>query len=178
MAAIRWGVCARKKIVKNHLLFPALPNFTRYARLFLSPIIYNLYSSLPSVPSGPGGTHCRGFCSALLVYFTANSHKVFTMNKGYFNTCFLMSGWTARRLCSYFQAKCFQSRDSPGEALIQATYHSLLFLRAAESRVRPQFSTITVAGGEWVCEQISDNQCKPLYPKVNNPSSFVPVSHA
>ena len=28
------------------------------------------------------------------------------------------------------------------------------------------FSTMTVAGVEWVCEQLSETQCKPLYPKV------------
>ena len=29
------------------------------------------------------------------------------------------------------------------------------------------FSVLTVAGTEWVCEQLSESQCKPLYPKVS-----------
>ena len=28
------------------------------------------------------------------------------------------------------------------------------------------FSVMTVAGIDWVCEQLSETQCKPLYPKV------------
>ena len=27
------------------------------------------------------------------------------------------------------------------------------------------FSVMTVAGVDWVCEQLSETQCKPLYPK-------------
>ena len=30
------------------------------------------------------------------------------------------------------------------------------------------FSVLTVAGIDWVCEQLSETQCKPLYPKVRN----------
>ena len=30
------------------------------------------------------------------------------------------------------------------------------------------FSVLTVAGTDWVCEQLSETQCKPLYPKVRS----------
>ena len=36
------------------------------------------------------------------------------------------------------------------------------------------FSTMTVAGVEWVCEQLSETQCKPLYPQVNLSRTFRP----
>merc|ERR1719204_1221294 len=39
--------------------------------------------------------------------------------------------------------------------------------RSANPRGNVEFSTIQVAGGEWVCEKISSTQCKPLYPKAN-----------
>ena len=35
-----------------------------------------------------------------------------------------------------------------------------------------EYSVVTVAGVDWVCEQLSESQCKPLWPKVGIVHSF------
>ena len=50
-----------------------------------------------------------------------------------------------------------KSDTSP--VLRQVIQHSL-------ARKNVTFSVLTVGGIDWVCEQLSETQCKPLYPKV------------
>ena len=38
------------------------------------------------------------------------------------------------------------------------------------------FSVLTVAGIDWVCEQLSETQCKPLYPKVRKTGGAVSLT--
>ena len=46
----------------------------------------------------------------------------------------------------------------------QADNLELMEPKLAKKKVT--FSVMTVAGIDWVCEQVSETQCKPLYPKV------------
>ena len=38
------------------------------------------------------------------------------------------------------------------------------------------YSVMTVAGVDWVCQEISETQCKPLYPKVRRYSLYFVMS--
>ena len=109
--------------------------------------------------------HCDNFLFQFLLYPTS-----------------VRDGFDSTKLCSYSREKSWTCQSVT--FTVANNEEKRVFSPAVEhNRVRRQadnlelmepklakknvtFSVMTVAGIDWVCEQLSETQCKPLYPKV------------